>query len=55
MISSYGHRDRETPKPIPNLEAKPVHDMKYYPAGWESVLSCDFILILLLGSRDQEI
>ena len=35
---SNGHRDRETPEPIPNSEAKPVYDMKYCSNGWESIL-----------------
>lgn len=45
MYLLNGHRNGETPKHIPNLEAKPVNDTKYYPAGWESVLPFSTIFI----------
>ena len=41
---SNGHRNRETPEPIPNSEAKPVHDMKYCSEEWESVLLFGIII-----------
>jgi hypothetical protein len=40
---SNGNRDRETPKPIPNLEAKPVHDMCVLPSGGKSSCCLAFL------------
>ena len=34
---SNGNRGRETPKPIPNLEAKPVHDMCVLPTAGKHI------------------
>ncbi len=41
---SNGHRNRETPEPIPNSEAKPAHDMQYCSKEWESILLFGTIL-----------
>ena len=46
IIMPNGHRDRETPEPIPNSEAKPVHDVEYCPNGWENTLLFGIALIL---------
>lgn len=35
---SNGHRNGETPEPIPNSEAKPVHDVMYCSIEWERAL-----------------
>ncbi len=41
---SNGHRNRETPEPIPNSEAKTVHDMTYCSKEWESILLFGIII-----------
>lgn len=54
MILSNGNRSGETPKPIPNLEAKPAHDMCVLPSGGKAYCCLAFLFILLLDSMQKE-
>ena len=46
IISSNGNRSRETPKPIPNLEAKPAHDICVLPSGGKVCCCLAFLLLI---------
>ncbi len=44
IIMSNGHRDKETPEPISNSEAKLVYDAEYCPLGGKTCCCLAFIL-----------